>query len=1332
MAKKISKADISDSDVFGALRESAEKALVDVSALNAELVEIAEETAKKLKDVKFDSAKSINEFAKATKEANIAQKEAVKLDGEEAKLKQQLIKITQEEEKLKQQETKTERDLLRTAQANNREKQKVINASLKAKKAADDENNAYKKLVKATRDQKNESKKLAAELLHLEASNKKGTKEWRNLTAQYKKVTKAAQKGDVALKKIDSTVGDNFRNVGNYKNALGGLKAGLGQLGLAFGGIQLIKGAGETVMEFGQSVADLKAITGASGDDLDFFKERAIETGTKIEGGAASVIEAYKLIASAKPELLENAEALDAVTQSAITLAQASGLELPDAATRLTDAMNQFGAPAEQAGKFIDVLANGAKFGAAEIPQITDALIKFGAASRSSNVSIEESTALIEVLAENGKKGAEAGTAIRNVMLKLSSPDVLPKKAQDALRELGVSFEDLEDPSKSFAERLELLKPALEQSGSLTEIFGIENQIAAQNLIENTDRIGELTVKMNENGTAQEQANERTSTLAGAFTELKNTFNNWIISLNEGAGAGEFLKNMLLGIARNFDKILFAIKVAIKGFVAYKAMLILVAARQKVLSLNFKRIIPQILIFGRNLKKSTRGTLGLSNGLKGATGSVKGMGRALKTIPFIAIIGLVVELAGAIWDLVTAHNAEAQAAADRAEQAANIEKAKTKGAKEGSEEALKIAEKIAAKRKEIDEDVADGKIKNETAANKIFKKFIEEEARLIQNTNDAYDEQIGNHLDTQQRMINQIPGLEKAAKKAEKRAASSRVADIGRDQVEKNRNAAFLARRRVDVSIIQRDKAEASIFKLMATQEKLVEQEGELFDQADDVRITIKQTNKERTHQAARVKEVNAEFTDQIQLVKELNKLREDNLKIEEDIAELDLKDDLRAQNNLLDEQIKKRQKEADKGGNVYTDESAVAGFLGLTEIEEIKNTIAKKLELEIAFEKEKERLEIESAKSAHDERFKNLQIALEKEKKEKLAQAGITPKQEAKIIEGFDREQRDLDDLKIEEKKRLDNEILVIERSTQNDIIEIKEESAEKQDGIVKDLNERSKEANALSVEEAKKQEDKLIAEETAAAERRIELARAVTDAFIAASNEKIAQYDKEIAKATEQLDFLKSAAAQGNIDAKESLAEQQRLIDEANRKKQKEEQKQAKIKLALSAYSAYERNASDPSVQNPLGKTITDITLLKAFISALPAFLEGTENTGSNGMGIDGKGGFQAILHPNERVLTKDQNNKVGNLSNPELANIAMEYQQGKLIRKGEGAVQIGGSWQTSKIVEKLTSLEQTIQNKPEHNLAVEDIVTGAMTIARSTRNGSTTTYNRYRVKP
>lgn len=386
---------------------------------------------------------------------------------------------------------------------------------------------AYTKLNQARTDAKNKLRDLIAT---------EGT--------SIEQIKKAQKEYDTLNKKVvaaDHAVDDFTKNVGNYpfQDATKGLRNLITAFGVtggiaAFGGI--LKGAYNEMKVFEQGVADLKAITGATGKDLEYLKKQAIETGKGVKGGAVAVVEAYKLIASAKPELLENVKDLNAVTEAVLTLSKASGLELPDAATRLTDAMNQFNAPASEAARFIDALANGAKYGAAEIPDIADAMLKFGAVARSTNVTVEESTALIELLAENGLKGADAGTALRNVLLKLSAPDALPKRAQEELKNLGISFELLKDKTIPIQQKLEALRPILNDNATLVKIFGLENIVAAQNVIGHTDRLKELTSKMSEYGTAQEQADIETDTLQGDTDKLVSTYDSLILSLNKGSG----------------------------------------------------------------------------------------------------------------------------------------------------------------------------------------------------------------------------------------------------------------------------------------------------------------------------------------------------------------------------------------------------------------------------------------------------------------------------------------------------------------------------------------------------------------------------------------------------------------------------------------------------------------------------------------------------------------------------------------------------------------------------------------------------------------------------
>jgi hypothetical protein len=311
----------------------------------------------------------------------------------------------------------------------------------------------------------------------------------KDLRATYERLNRelnsmSKQDAGFAKKKAETIAAKNALD--NYKMSLAGVREGFAKMlqeakGVAFGvligngaeaAVETILGAVRSFFslknEFDSSLRNLSAITGASGADLEFLRQSAIDLSKTGSRSAKEYVEAMKLIGSAKPELLESKKDLVEVTKAANLLAKASGLDLPDAATRLTDALNQFGAPASDAAKFVDALAAASKYGAAEVPQVTEALIQFGAQAKSSNIDIFESSAAIELLAEKGIKGAEAGTKLRNVFLTLSAVDALPAEALAALQQAGVNTAILTDKSLSLQERLtELSKVTLEKTAEI-------------------------------------------------------------------------------------------------------------------------------------------------------------------------------------------------------------------------------------------------------------------------------------------------------------------------------------------------------------------------------------------------------------------------------------------------------------------------------------------------------------------------------------------------------------------------------------------------------------------------------------------------------------------------------------------------------------------------------------------------------------------------------------------------------------------------------------------------------------------------------------------------
>ena len=204
-------------------------------------------------------------------------------------------------------------------------------------------------------------------------------------------------------------------------------------------------------------------------------------------------------------------------------------------------------------------------------------------------------------------------------------------------------------------------------------------------------------------------------------------------------------------------------------------------------------------------------------------------------------------------------------------------------------------------------------------------------------------------------------------------------------------------------------------------------------------------------------------------------------------------------------------------------------------------------------------------------------------------------------------------------------------------------------------------KEINDLEIELMENTEDadkKLL-------EQRKELREAteqvLTEVVNKYTEERITAIDKEIQANEKRQTMLQELAGKGIQDAKENLAEEKKQQAELERERERALKRQQQIELGLAVLNSYSNNLEN-DVDNPLAKTITDTQVLLQFVRSLPTFYYGTEDTGQGGK-IDNKGGFHAILHPNERVMTAEENAPLKGISNIELSNLGKAYKKGVL---------------------------------------------------------------------
>ena len=397
--------------------------------------------------------------------------------------------------------------------------------------------------------------------------------EYSKLVVEISKLSKAERESDTGKALISSagrikkeinsmqeSVGNFVGSVGNYQKAL--LSTfDLVSAGLLTGGIErgidliadtVIKGV-SAFAAFEKSLDNLSALTGVTGNDLENFRKKAegltnIKIGDQqIVNSVTNIVEAFKIVGGAQPELLKDADALAEVTKQAIVLSEASGLTLKDAVESVTTGLGQFQLGAEDSAVIINELAAGAKEGASEISDTTVALKEFGTVAASNNVKTAESVALIELLAERQLKGAEAGTQLRNILAKLASADVLPRTALAELKEAGVDIDILRDKSLPLEARLAELGKLAGNTTALVKTFGLENLTAAQIITDGTGKYKELLTAVQGTSEAYKQAEINAGNLSTEYKNLKEQGLNLLIS------GFETIKPLLYGVLLLFN-----------------------------------------------------------------------------------------------------------------------------------------------------------------------------------------------------------------------------------------------------------------------------------------------------------------------------------------------------------------------------------------------------------------------------------------------------------------------------------------------------------------------------------------------------------------------------------------------------------------------------------------------------------------------------------------------------------------------------------------------------------------------------------------------------------
>lgn len=306
-------------------------------------------------------------------------------------------------------------------------------------------------------------------------------------------------------------------------------------------GVSSLSSAG---IQLDSQMHDLSAVAGVTGETLKQIEGFARDSAKAFGTDASVAVEGYKLLLSQlSPELGKYPDVLRAMGDCIQTTSKLMGGDGVAAAQVLTTAMNQYGVSledptraSEEMARMMNVMAAAEQAGSAELPAISAALQQCGMAAKAANVSFEETNAAIQVLDKAGKKASEGGVALRNVLGQLSKGRFIEKQAAEELQKAGIDVVALGDTSKTLKERLEMLKPMLNDSALLSKFFGVENANAALALIQGTEALDGFTEAVTGTNSATDQAAIVMDSYAERQARVRQNFEDLKISMFQLTG----------------------------------------------------------------------------------------------------------------------------------------------------------------------------------------------------------------------------------------------------------------------------------------------------------------------------------------------------------------------------------------------------------------------------------------------------------------------------------------------------------------------------------------------------------------------------------------------------------------------------------------------------------------------------------------------------------------------------------------------------------------------------------------------------------------------------
>ncbi len=426
----------------------------------------------------------LSKASAATKELNNALKLAdseLKNNGDNIEglrkkhsLLQEKLSVTQEKEELVNQKLQKAIEIFgensAEAQKNRTEILKLKNEEEKLRGEIGDCNKRIEEYTAVMKENQTASKRLSDEIKNQEDKLQDLKKQYINVVLEQGKNSKEAKSLSKEMKDLNGELKDNKQKLSDATEQAGEFADALEDAdrkasSAATGGFTIFKGvvadlvsngiqkgieelknlslsAVDTGMTFTSSMSNVKALSGATAEEMEALTEKAEEMGEKTSFTASQSADALGYMALAGWNTEEMLDGIDGV----LNLAAASSMDLATASDIVTDAMTAFGMSADETNRFVDVLAATSTSSNTTVEMLGQSFKYVGAICGAMGYSIEDAGVALGMMANSGIKAEQAGTSLRSLLTRLSTNAGASANSLGALdiltQRLGVSFYD--------------------------------------------------------------------------------------------------------------------------------------------------------------------------------------------------------------------------------------------------------------------------------------------------------------------------------------------------------------------------------------------------------------------------------------------------------------------------------------------------------------------------------------------------------------------------------------------------------------------------------------------------------------------------------------------------------------------------------------------------------------------------------------------------------------------------------------------------------------------------------------------------------------------------